>query len=105
MYCTSRDEREERDLKGTKNIVLMGLALGMLFYAVPRLDLSSESILPTVFGIAWIAFALLIIAAHLHELLGVDEEAREEMEKVKRMKKWQLEQMVQGKRKMLQFKK
>lgn len=92
-------------MKGMKNVIYMGLALGMLFYAVPRLDLSSESIVQTVFGIVWIVFALVIIAAHLHELIGVDEETKQEMMKVKRVKKWQLEQMMQGKRKMLQFKK
>ncbi|MCS7463621.1 hypothetical protein N0M98_26295 [Paenibacillus doosanensis] len=92
-------------MKGTKNIIYLGLALGMLFYAVPRLAMSSEATLQTAFSVLWIVFALMIIAAHLHELIGVDEESKQETAKVKRMKKWQLEQMVQGKRKVLQFKK
>ncbi|WP_338043659.1 hypothetical protein [Paenibacillus hamazuiensis] len=91
--------------KGTKNIVYMAIALGMLFYAVPRLDIGEGMTLPNVFGITWICFALMVIAAHLHEILGVDEEARKEMSRVKKMKKWQFEQMLQGRRKMLQFKK
>ncbi|WP_246313415.1 hypothetical protein [Paenibacillus foliorum] len=88
-----------------KNIMYMGLALGMLFYAVPRMDIRSGFTLPTIFGIVWVMFALVIIAAHLHEILGVDDETKRELAKVKHMKKWQLEQMLQGKRKMLQFKK
>ncbi|WP_246078995.1 hypothetical protein [Paenibacillus piri] len=92
-------------MKGTKNILYMGLALGMLFYAVPRLDIGSGLTLPTVFGVVWVVFALMIIAAHLHEILGVEEETKREIAKVKRMKRWQLEQLVRGKRKMLQFRK
>ncbi|PZE21460.1 hypothetical protein [Paenibacillus xerothermodurans] len=92
-------------MKGTKHIIYMGLALGMLFYAVPRLDMSGGFTLPAVFGIVWIAFALMNIAAHLHEILGVEEETKREMAKVKKMKKWQFEQMLQGKRKLLQFRK
>jgi len=86
-------------------MVYMGLALGMLFYAVPRLDLSAGLELPTIFGIGWVLFALTIIAAHLHEILGVEEETKREMAKVKHMKRWQLEQMLRGKRKLLQFRK
>lgn len=92
-------------VKGWKNIVYMAVALGMLVYAVPRLNIGQGITLPTVVGSAWICFALLIIAAHLHEILGVEEEQRKELGRVKRMKKWQLEQMLGGKRKMLQFKK
>ncbi|MFE5318806.1 hypothetical protein ACFQ88_08860 [Paenibacillus sp. NPDC056579] len=92
-------------MKGMKHVIYLGLALAMLFYAVPRLDLHAESMLQTVFGIVWIVFSLVVIAAHLHELIGVDEESKQEMAKIKKMKKWQLEQMVQGKRKVLQFKK
>jgi hypothetical protein len=92
-------------LKGMKSVMYMGLALGMLFYAVPRLDIRSGLTLPTVFGVVWIVFALMIVAAHLHELIGVDEQKKREITKVKRMKSWRLEQMVQGRRKLLQFKK
>ncbi|TBL75175.1 hypothetical protein [Paenibacillus thalictri] len=92
-------------MKGTKHIVYMAIALGMLFYAIPKLDIGQGMTLPTVFGVIWICFALLIIAAHLHEILGVDEEARKEHSRIKRMKKWQLEQLIRGKRKQLQFRK
>lgn len=92
-------------MKEMKPIIYMGLTLGMLFYAVPRLDIQGGSPLAAIFGITWIAFALVIVAAHLHELLGVEEEAKRQISKVKRMKRWQLEKTIQGKGKMLQFKK
>ena len=92
-------------LKGIKSVMYMGLALGMLFFAVPRLDLRSGLALPTVFGVVWVLFALMIVAAHLYELLGVDEGKKQEFSRVKKMKSWQLEQLLLGRRKLLQFKK
>lgn len=89
-------------MKGLKNVVYMSVALGMIVYAVPRIDMSGTATLQTVFSIVWIAFSLMIVAAHLHELLGVDEEKRKELDKIKRMKRWQMEQLVKGKRKVLQ---
>ncbi|TVY07461.1 hypothetical protein FPZ49_23960 [Paenibacillus cremeus] len=83
----------------------MGLALGMIIYAVPRLDFGGGLSLQSVFVVAWIGFALLVVAAHLHELLGVEEEAKREQLRVKRMRRWQLEQTVLGRRKLLQVKK
>ncbi|MFH5185666.1 hypothetical protein ACHHV8_25140 [Paenibacillus sp. TAB 01] len=92
-------------MKEMKPIIYMGLTLGMMFYAVPRLNILGESKLATLFGVGWIFFALVIIAAHLHELLGVEEEAKKQIAKVRRMRRWQFEKTVQGKGKMLQFKK
>ncbi|SFM20467.1 hypothetical protein SAMN03159341_12053 [Paenibacillus sp. 1_12] len=92
-------------MKEMKSVMYMGLALGMLFYAVPRLDIRSGFTLPTIFGAIWILFALMIVAAHLHELIGVDERKKQEIQRVKRMKGWQMEQLLSGRRKLLQFKK
>ncbi len=93
-------------MKGIKNIVFIGLTLGMLIYAVPKLKTTGlDWSLESVFGIGWIAFALLVVAAHLHQLLGVEEETKRELLKVKRMKRWKMEQALQGRRKLLQVKK
>jgi hypothetical protein len=99
-----RDESTVKG-KGIRNLIYMGVTLGMLIYAVPQLSFGEGMTAGTVFGVAWIAMALLIVAAHLHELLGVEEETRRELLKVKKMKRWQLEQMLQGRRKVLQLKK
>lgn len=92
-------------MKGIKNILFIGLTLGMLIYAVPKLNAGLDWSLESVFGLGWIAFALLVVAAHLHQLLGVEEETKRELLKVKRMKRWKLEQALQGRRKLLQVKK
>ena len=83
----------------------MSLALGMLFYSVPQLEFRALGSLPMVVSSIWIVMALLVIASHLHQILGVDEEKRKELNRIDRMKKWQLEQLIQGRRKLLQFRK
>ncbi|MEK8126794.1 hypothetical protein WMW72_02625 [Paenibacillus filicis] len=88
--------------KGWKNIVYMALALGMMAVAVPKIHLTDWTSLSTIFGVVWMVFALLIVAAHLHELLGVEEEKKRQLLRIKRMKRWQLQQAVTGKRRVLQ---
>jgi hypothetical protein len=61
-------------MRGLKHVILMSLALGMLFYSLPRLKFNLEFSLSTTFNVVWISLALLIVAAHLHEILGVDED-------------------------------
>lgn len=70
-------------MKEWKSVAYMSLALGMLIYAVPRLEIGQGVTLPTVFGIVWIGFALLVVAAHLHRILGVDEETKQEMARIR----------------------
>ena len=83
-------------MKGTKNVVLLSFALGMMIYAVPRIHIGDGWTLPTIFGLVWLGFALLVVAAHLHEILGVDEERRRQMNRIKRLRRWQLEQLLRG---------
>jgi hypothetical protein len=61
-------------MRGLKHVILMSLALGMLFYSLPRLKFNLEFSLSTSFTVVWITLALLIIAAHLHEILGVEDD-------------------------------
>jgi hypothetical protein len=89
-------------MKGMKNVIYMSAALGMLIYAVPQLQIGGGWSLSTVFSVAWICFALLIIAAHLHEILGVDEEARREIRRIKHMRRWQLEQFLSRRKNLMQ---
>ncbi|PYI57082.1 hypothetical protein [Paenibacillus flagellatus] len=92
-------------MKDGKSVLYMSLALGMLIYAVPRLDIGGGWTMPTVFGIVWIAFALLVVAAHLHRLLGVDEETKRELARVRHHSRRTREQWVAGKIRMLGSKK
>lgn len=92
-------------MKGLKNLIYMSIAVGMLIYAVPQLEIGQGLTLPTVFGIVWIGMALLIIASHLHQLIGVDEETKKELVRIKKYKKWRMEQFIMGKSKVMQTRK
>ncbi|MNI88834.1 hypothetical protein D3C73_1461660 [compost metagenome] len=81
-------------MKSWKNLLYMCVALGMLIYAVPRLSMGGGLTVETVFGAVWICFALLIVAAHFHELLGVDKETKERMRQVKRMKRYRMQEKL-----------
>jgi hypothetical protein len=61
-------------MRGLKHVILMSLALGMLFYSLPRLKFNLEFSPSTTFTAVWISLALLIVAAHLHEILGVEDD-------------------------------
>ncbi|MGG1519640.1 hypothetical protein ABE504_29835 [Paenibacillus oryzisoli] len=92
-------------MKGFKNVVFMSMAAGMLFYSIPMLEFRDVGSIQMVFSCVWIVMALLVVAAHLHQILGVDEEKRRELSRINRMKKWQTEQLLQGRKKLLQFRK
>ncbi|MNJ66743.1 hypothetical protein D3C77_628430 [compost metagenome] len=69
----------------------MILALGMLVYALPLISFNPGAGWLSLFGIVWAAFAFLVIGAHLHFLLGVNEEKQRALEAVRRAKlrEWQ----------------
>lgn len=60
-------------MRELKSALYLALSLGMLIYAMPRLEMGQGLTLATLFGVAWISMALLVIAAHLRAVLRVDE--------------------------------
>lgn len=62
-----------RELRTLKSMLGLALSIGMLVYALPRLEVGRGLTPETLFGVAWISMALLIIAAHLRAALRVDE--------------------------------
>jgi len=92
-------------VKEFKSVAYMSLALGMLIYAVPRLEIGHGWTMPTIFGIVWIGFALLVVAAHLHRILGVDEETKQEMNRLRKYSRLRREQWISGKLKTLESRK
>lgn len=81
--------------KTVKSVLYLSIALGMLIYAVPRLAIGEGWTLPTIFSIAWILFALAIIASHLYTLLRVDEETDAQLERVKKYRRRQFRQLIE----------
>lgn len=79
-----------------KHLTYLCIAGGMLLYAVPRLSVGEGLGAGPLFGTVWLCFALLIIAAQLHELLGVDARKRERLRQVKRMKQYRLQRKTES---------
>ncbi|WP_193556134.1 hypothetical protein [Paenibacillus ginsengarvi] len=92
-------------MKEWKSVVYMSLALGMLMYAVPRLHIGPGLTPEGAFGLVWIGFALLIVAAHLHHILGVEEETKREMARVRKYSRLQRQMWLSGKMRAMASKK
>lgn len=60
-------------MREIKSALYAALSLGILVYAMPRLEVGRGLVPETLFGVAWISMMLLIIAAHLRIALRVDE--------------------------------
>ncbi|GAB6988469.1 hypothetical protein [Paenibacillus pini] len=75
-----------------KHVVYLLLALAMLLYALPRISFGPGATWTSIFGIVWAVFAFLVIGAHLHHILGVDEEKQKALDRVRQAKlqQWQM---------------
>lgn len=83
-----------------KHGIYLVLALMMLLYALPKLSLAGGMSWVFGFGVVWCAFAFLVIGAHLHFIIGVDEEKQKRLEAVRKEKaaqwgKWYEERVMQ----------
>lgn len=87
-------------MRNGSSIISIAAASGMILYALPGLEFGQGLTLPALFGIAWLGFALLVIAAHLHHLLGVDEEEKKRLDQIRRVRKWQMRQVLLGRKKL-----
>ncbi|ETT55431.1 MULTISPECIES: hypothetical protein [unclassified Paenibacillus] len=74
-----------------KHSVYLLIALAMLLYALPKLSVQNGSGWVLGFGIVWCIFAFLVIASHLHFIIGVDEEKQKRLDAVRKAKlaQWQ----------------
>ncbi|MHA6529569.1 hypothetical protein [Paenibacillus sp. BAC0078] len=74
-----------------KHAAYMLAALVMLLYALPQLSFQSGPSWALGFGVVWCIFAFLVIASHLHFIIGVDEEKQKRLEAVRKHKleQWQ----------------
>lgn len=77
-----------------KHVISIILVVAMLIYVLPTLSFKDGWTAASTFGVVWIAFALLIVASHLHRLLRVDEETEQRLQKIKREKYRRLEERL-----------
>jgi len=68
-----------------RHVLYLLIALAMLVYAFPRLELNAPWSLMSVFGLVWILFSLIIITSHVNALL-MNDERRKELARIKRAK-------------------
>lgn len=78
--------------KKWKHGVYVLVALAMMVIAVPNISLTGGLNLINGFGMVWVLFALMVIGANLHFMLGVDDEKRKALERVRKAKlqQWQM---------------
>lgn len=68
-----------------RHVLYLLIAIAMLVYALPRLELSAPWSLMSVFGLVWLAFASLIVIANVNVLI-MSEEKRRELARIKKAK-------------------
>lgn len=62
------------------------IALAVLVYGAPRMELTDGRLWQNAFGVLWVVLAILVAAAHLYKLFGTDEAAERELARIKRAK-------------------
>lgn len=74
-----------------RHVVYLALALVMLGIGLPEMRFAAEWSAHVVFSFSWAAFVLLIVAANLYALLGMDEDTAKQLQRVKLAKRlaWQ----------------
>ncbi|WP_054957039.1 hypothetical protein [Paenibacillus dakarensis] len=75
-----------------KHFIYLLIALGMLLYALPSISFAGGFSWVSLFGAVWAGFALLVIASHLHILIGVDDAKQRALDEIRKQKmnQWQL---------------
>lgn len=68
-----------------RHVLYLLIALAMLVYALPRLELNAPWSLMSLFGLVWLLFASLIVIANVNALV-MSEEKRKELARIKRAK-------------------
>jgi hypothetical protein len=89
------DRKERWAMDKRKHGVYLGVAMVMMIFAVPQLQMGQGWTLPTIFGVCWLFFALCIIAVHLHMLLRVDDETRSQLNRVRKQRRRLLIQEIE----------
>lgn len=59
-------------MRKIRSVFYMFFAITLLFYGLPRFKLDGIKSMPDGFAILWTLLAVIIIGAHLFEILGVN---------------------------------
>ena len=78
-----------------RHLLYLAAALGMLFYALARLEQGGTGEYFRLFWYTWLGFAAVIVAANVNMLLFVSEEKRRELARIKKAKAQQWERSLE----------
>ncbi|WP_338555194.1 hypothetical protein [Paenibacillus sp. KS-LC4] len=78
----------------SRHVLYLLVAAAMLVYGVPRLDLGAPWSGTSLFGIVWLVFSLVIVAAQIDALMQ-GEARRQQMQRIKRVKRQAMERKLQ----------
>lgn len=84
-----------RSWRLARSVIYLGVALGMLWFAWPRLNLLLSWSEGTIFVGAWLGLALLIIASQLHFLLITSEEQEAKLARLRRYRRQQWQRKLE----------
>lgn len=76
-------ERNNKWIEKGRHLLYLIAALGMLFFAMMKLEQGGSGEGYRLFWYAWVAFSAVIIAANVNMLLFVSEEKRKELARIK----------------------
>ena len=77
-----------------KSIIYFIIALATTFYAIPRIPLIGNHTVEILYSVSWLAFALLILGAHVDRLLILDETKKKRLEQLKKLNRRKREQQI-----------
>jgi hypothetical protein len=72
--------------KKSRHLLYLGLSVIMVVIAIPRISAGQGWSLETCFGLGWLTFAILVIAAQLHALIGLNEETEQRLRRIRHAK-------------------
>lgn len=96
MKARQKSTKRRRGVSQLVSIGSIAIVLVMLFIALPTIPLREGWSLATVFGLVWAAFAILIIGAHLHRLLRVNESTEAKLRNVRAERYRAVERRLMG---------
>jgi len=77
-----------------RSFIYLIIALACIFYALPLIPFYNQNSLATLFSAVWAGFALIIIGAHLNNLIDIDFKRKIELIKLEKYRLWKKEQKL-----------
>jgi len=77
-----------------KSLIYFIVSLATMFYALPRIPLLGYNNGAFIFSIVWLLFGLLVVGAHLDQMIFLDEKKRKRLARLKKIRYRKQEQII-----------